>query len=45
MLTDMGPLGEEFAESSGVSWDDLQYVGLTRAKYRCVVLGDAPESN
>ena len=43
VLTDMGARGQEFAESSGVNWDDLQYVGLTRSKYRCVVLGDSTE--
>lgn len=41
VLTDLGERGREFVETSGVRWDDLLYVGLTRAKYRCVVLGDS----
>lgn len=38
ILTDLNDDAREFAASGGLSWDDLLYVGLTRAKYRCVVL-------
>lgn len=38
VLTDLGADAREFAEAQGLVWDDLLYVGLTRAKYRCKVL-------
>lgn len=41
ILTDLGQEAREFVATGGLSWDDLIYVGLTRAKYRCVVLSDA----
>lgn len=40
VLTDLGQEAHEFVASGGLSWDDLLYVGLTRAKYRCVVLDE-----
>ncbi|MDN3495207.1 NERD domain-containing protein [Planococcus sp. APC 4015] len=39
VLTDLGADAKEFAASQGLEWRDLLYVALTRAKYRCVVLG------
>jgi len=39
ILTDTDAHGRGFVDASEVSWGDLLYVGLTRAKYRCVVLG------
>ncbi|MGV9768308.1 NERD domain-containing protein [Microbacterium sp. NPDC003461] len=38
ILTDIGDDGLAFAKETGLPWFDLLYVGLTRAKYRCVVL-------
>lgn len=39
ILTDLDARGQDFAVASGVDWEDLRYVGLTRAKYRCIVVG------
>ncbi len=38
VLTDIGNKAKSFATENGLSFSDLLYVGLTRAKYRCVVL-------
>ncbi|GAB3279606.1 nuclease-related domain-containing DEAD/DEAH box helicase [Microbacterium lacusdiani] len=38
ILTDVGDAGIAFAWEHGLSWFDLLYVGLTRARYRCVVV-------
>jgi hypothetical protein len=38
ILTDIGDRGINFAVQHGLSWFDLLYVGLTRARYRCVVV-------
>ena len=42
VFTDLDPDAREFITSQGLEWKDLLYVGLTRAKYRCVVLRAAP---
>lgn len=34
----MGDDGLQFVQQRGLSWFDLLYVGLTRARYRCVVI-------
>lgn len=38
VLTDLSDDAKDFAASQGLDWNDLLYVGLTRAKYRCAVL-------
>lgn len=38
ILTDIGDDGLAFVQKEGLSWFDLLYVGLTRARYRCVVI-------
>lgn len=38
VLTDMGDAGREFARQENLDWQDLMYVALTRAKYRCVIV-------
>jgi len=38
ILTDIGDDGVRFSQEIGLPWFDLLYVGLTRAKYRCIVL-------
>lgn len=38
VLTDLDDEARAFVAEQGLDWDDLLYVGLTRAKYRCVVL-------
>lgn len=38
ILTDIGDDGLAFAQAEGLDWFDLLYVGLTRARYRCVVI-------
>lgn len=38
ILTDIGDEGLIFAQREGLDWFDLLYVGLTRARYRCVVI-------
>lgn len=38
ILTDIGDDGLAFVRNEGLSWFDLLYVGLTRARYRCVVI-------
>lgn len=40
VLTDLNDDAKAFAASQGLDWNDLLYVGLTRAKYRCAVLVD-----
>jgi len=40
VLTDLDARGRAFAEESGLDWSDLVYVGVTRGRYRCVVVGD-----
>lgn len=38
ILTDIGDEGSTFVRGEGLDWFDLLYVGLTRARYRCVVI-------
>ena len=38
ILTDIGDDGLKFVTSKGLDWFDLLDVGLTRARYRCVVV-------
>lgn len=38
ILTDIGEDGVAFVRGEGLDWFDLLYVGLTRARYRCVVI-------
>lgn len=38
ILTDIGDDGLAFAQKEGLSWFDILYVGLTRARYRCIVV-------
>ncbi|MGL3148958.1 hypothetical protein ACSS7Z_01230 [Microbacterium sp. A82] len=38
ILTDIGDDGLAFVRREGLDWFDLLYVGLTRARYRCVVI-------
>ena len=38
VLTDLTDEAKDFVASQGLDWNDLLYVGLTRAKYRCAVL-------
>lgn len=38
ILTDIGDEAVSFVRSEGLDWFDLLYVGLTRARYRCVVV-------
>ena len=40
VLTDLTDEAKDFVASQGLDWNDLLYVGLTRAKYRCAVLVD-----
>jgi len=40
VLTDLDARGRAFAEESGLDWSDLVYVGVTRGRYRCVVVGE-----
>ncbi|MFF2488048.1 NERD domain-containing protein [Microbacterium sp. NPDC058062] len=44
VVTDLGADAREFVGSQGLEWNDLLYVALTRAKYRCVMLGMEPPS-
>lgn len=43
VITDVGGVAREFIAESGLDWDDLIYVGVTRSKYRCAVLLLQPE--
>lgn len=38
ILTDIGDDAMAFVRGEGLDWFDLLYVGLTRARYRCVVV-------
>jgi hypothetical protein len=38
VLTDIGETAKQFTGENGLSFADLLYVPLTRAKYRCFVL-------
>lgn len=38
VLTDIGPETREWVESTGITWKDLLYVGMTRGRYRCIML-------
>lgn len=38
ILTDIGDEGSTFVRGEGLDWFDLLYVGLTRARYRCVII-------
>ncbi|MGX1696375.1 NERD domain-containing protein [Microbacterium keratanolyticum] len=40
ILTDIGDAGLAFVAGEGIDWFDLLYVGLTRARYRCVVIAN-----
>ncbi|MGO2747007.1 NERD domain-containing protein [Microbacterium sp.] len=40
ILTDIGDDGVAFVQREGLDWFDLLYVGLTRARYRCVVIAN-----
>ncbi|WP_286721467.1 nuclease-related domain-containing DEAD/DEAH box helicase [Microbacterium sp. UBA1612] len=44
VLTDLGPTAEEWVATTSVEWRDLLYVGMTRGKYRCVVVESAESS-
>ena len=41
VLTDIDDRAREFIEGRGLDWSDLLYVGVTRGRYRCVVLRGA----
>lgn len=41
IITDVSVKGVEFAHTAGLELDDTLFVGMTRAKYRCVVLDSA----
>lgn len=45
VLTDLGAEAREFVAAQGLEWNDLLYVALTRAKYRCVVLQRDPAAS
>jgi len=38
VLTDISTEAAEWADERHLSWNDLLYVGMTRAQYRCIVL-------
>tara|TARA_R110002124_G_scaffold64556_1_gene176224 strand:- start:1750 stop:3585 length:1836 start_codon:yes stop_codon:yes gene_type:complete len=38
VLTDLSPKSAAWADEHGLSWNDLLYVGMTRAQYRCTLL-------
>lgn len=38
VLTDIGETAKQFTSDNGLSFTDLLYVAITRAKYRCIVL-------
>ncbi|GAA3933858.1 hypothetical protein [Microbacterium soli] len=40
ILTDIGDEAMTFVRGKGLDWFDLLYVGLTRARYRCVVVSN-----
>ncbi len=42
VLTDLGRDARDFIAAQDLDWNNLLYVGLTRAKYRCVVLQSTP---
>ncbi len=39
VVTEAGTAAAEWAAEHGLSWEDLLYVALSRAKHRAVVLG------
>ena len=41
IITDVSPEAIEFAHSRNIDFDDTLFVGMTRAKYHCVVLDSA----
>ena len=41
VITDVSVKGIEFAHTMGLEFDETLFVGMTRAKYRCVVLDSA----
>ena len=43
VLTDIGTNARRWADEHDISWDDLLYVGLTRARFHAVVLEEAGE--
>ena len=45
VITDINQKAQDFAQSLEKELDELLYVGITRAKYECVIIGDViPES-
>ena len=40
ILTDIGDDAFAFVSGKGLDWFDLLYVGLTRARYRCIVIAN-----
>jgi hypothetical protein len=45
VITDVDEKAKEFAHSIQKELDELLYVGITRAKYECVLIGDAVPAN
>ena len=41
IITDVSPAAIDFAHSRNIDFDDTLFVGMTRAKYHCVVLDSA----
>ncbi|WP_232819202.1 nuclease-related domain-containing DEAD/DEAH box helicase [Homoserinimonas sp. OAct 916] len=41
VICDLNDEAKAFIDGTDLNWEDLLYVGLTRAKYRCVVLDGA----
>ena len=44
VITDVNDKAKEFAASIHKQLDELLYVGITRAKYECVLIGDAVDA-
>lgn len=44
VLTDIGSASTQRVQEAGLSYADLLYVGVTRAKYRCIVLRGSERS-
>ena len=45
VITDVNEKAKEFAASIHKKLDELLYVGITRAKYECVLIGDAVDAS
>ncbi|WP_161972340.1 ATP-binding domain-containing protein [Glaciihabitans arcticus] len=41
IITDVNPAAVAFADTHALNLPDMMYVGMTRAKYHCVVLDSA----